>query len=186
MSILSQLASGQGAVLEEVEPVVVSESDMAALLTAALEDACSDEELDELSEGVQSGEITNLTPVEERSIVKLDKKAKKQHLYRLAIYQEAKEANDPFYEKLKTCWEAERMLDDKLEKKYHMKAQARMREMMKQSKNSKNAKMQKAHSKADRLTKSQKQTQRALSGTNKFNQNTVNKTRQIANRLRPS
>lgn len=185
MSILNQLASGQGEVMESIEPVVVSESDMAALLTAALEDACSDEELEELSESVNTGGVT-LTPVEERSIVKLDKKAKKQKLYRLALYQVAKDANDPFYEKLVTCWEAERMLEDRIEKKYHVKAVARMKEMIKASKDSKHPKIKKAHDKADKLTKSQKQTQRALSGTNKLNQATINKTKAIANKLRPS
>lgn len=186
MSILKQLASGQGSVMEELEPVVVSESDMATLLAAALEDACSEDELDELSEGVRSGEITNLTPVEERSIVKLDKKAKKQKLYKMALYQVAKDANDPYYAKLVTCWQAERMLDDKLEKKYRMKAIARMKEMMKEAKNSKNDKVKKAHSRADGLTRSQRQTQRALSGATKYDQSTVNKTKQIASRLRPT
>lgn len=186
MSILNQLASGQGSVMEEMEPVFVSESDMAALMTAALEDACSDEELDELSEAVNSGNVTDLTPVEERSIVKLDKKAQKQKLYRLALYQVARDANDPFYQKLVTCWEAERMLDDKLEKKYRMKAIAKMKEMQKAAKASKNGKIKKAGAKADGLTKSQKQTQRALSGGTKYDQNKVNKAKAIANKLRPS
>lgn len=186
MSILNQLASGQGTVLEELEPVVVSESDMAALLTAALEDTCSDDELEELKESVAAGQVKDLTPVEERSIVKLDKKARKQQAYRLAIYQVAKEANDPFYEKLLTCWEAERMLDDKLEKKYRMKAIARMKEMLKKTKGSKNAAVKKAHSGAEKLTQSQKQTQRALRGGAKYDQNKVNKVKQLATKLRPS
>lgn len=183
MSVLNKLASGQGTVMEELEPVVVSESDMATLLTAALEDACSDEELDELSEGVHAGTIGGLTPVEERSIVKLDKKAKKQKLYRMAIYQVARDANDPFYQKLVTCWQAERMLDAKLEKKYRMKAQARVKEMMKASKNSKNDKVKKAH---DRLSRSERKTQRALAGSVKMDQATINKTKQIAAKLRPT
>ena len=171
MSILTQLASGDSSVLESMEPEVVSESDMASLLAIALEDTCTDEELEELSEAVRVGKI-ELTPVEERSIVKLDKKAKKERAYRLALYQVAKEANDQNYAKLKTLWKAEKVLIAKLEKKYHSKAVSRMKQMAKETQNSKSDKVRKASGATDKLTKSQRMTQRALSGGVKIDSKT--------------
>ena len=88
MSVLNQIAAG--AVVESVEPEFVSESDMATLLAFALEEVCNDEEIEELKESADSGAVV-FTPVEERSIVKLDKKAKKQQTYKVALYQVAKE-----------------------------------------------------------------------------------------------
>lgn len=184
MSILNQLASGQTTVLESVEPEIVSESDMACLITAALEDTCTDEELDELVESVKAGTLV-LTPVEERSIVKLDKKAKKEQAYRVALYQVAREHDDANYKQLVTLWKAEKVLTAKIEKKYHSKAVSRMKQSAKEAKNSKSDKVKKAGQRTDALTKSQRMTQRALSGNVKMDPKVKSQTNSIINKLRP-
>ena len=183
MSILNQLASGDSTVLENIETEVVSESDMASLLAVALEDTCTDEELEELSEAVKAGTVV-LTPVEERSIVKLDKKAKKERAYRLALYQVAKEANDQNYAKLVTLWKAEKVLIAKIEKKYHSKAVSRMKQMAKEAKDSKSDKVRKAANSTDKLTKSQRMTQRALSGGVKIDSKTNSQANSILAKMK--
>lgn len=181
MSMLDQLASGS--VLESVEADIVTESDMAALLTVALEDTCTDEELDELTEAATTGTI-KFTPVEERTIVKLDKKAKKERAYRLALYQVAKEANNPDYNRLVSLWKAEKILIGKIEKKYRAKAISRMKQMASTAKKSSSDKVKKAGAKVDALTKSQKMTQKALSGTMKMDPKTKSQTQQILGKLK--
>ena len=164
MSVLNQIAAG--AVVESVEPEFVSESDMATLLAFALEEVCNDEEIEELKESADSGAVV-FTPVEERSIVKLDKKAKKQQTYKVALYQVAKENNDPNYDKLVTLWKAERELEARLEKRWHSKAVSRMKQMANEASKSKSNAVKKIASKGDGLTRSQKMTQKALKGVPK-------------------
>lgn len=179
MSVLDQIAAG--AVVESVEPEFVSESDIATLLAFALEETCSDEEIEELKESANYG---NLTAVEERTIVKLDKKAKKQKTYKAALYQVAKENNDPNYERLVTLWKSERILELRLEKKWHAKAVTRMKEMMKASSSSKNDTIKKVSNNGDHLTRSQKMTQKALTSNNKMDSQTKAKTDSIIRKLK--
>ena len=162
MSVLNQIAAGT--VVESVEPEFVSESDMATLLAFALEEVCNEEEIEELKESADSGAVM-FTPVEERTIVKLDKKAKKQQTYKVALYQVAKENNDPNYDKLVTLWKAERELELRLEKRWHSKATSRMKQMASEASKSKSNTVKKAATKGDGLTRSQKMTQKALSGS---------------------
>lgn len=180
MSILNTLAKGGTIVEESTEPEFVSEQDMSNLMAIVLEETCTDEELEELKEAFTNG-VIQFTPVEERSIVKLDKKAKKEKAYRLALYQVAKENNDKNYEKLVTLWKAEKILEQKIERRWHTKAQARMKEMIKQSSQSKSPTVKKS---GDILTKSQKKTQRALNGSVKMDSKTTAKTNAILNKLR--
>lgn len=180
MSILNELAQGGTIVEESTGPEFVSEMDMSDLLVMALVETCADEELEELKESFQSG-VIQFTPVEERSIVKLDKKAKKEKTYRLALYQVAKEHGDKNYEKLVTLWKAEAILVRNIEKRWHSKAMSRMKEMMKQSNQSKSPTVKKS---GDILTRSQLKTKKALSGTAKMDSKTNAKTNAIVNKLK--
>lgn len=180
MSVLSQIAEGTIAVAESCENFEpVSESTMSAVLAAALEESCNEEELDELAEQANNNLVT-LSPVEERSIVKLDKKAKKQHAYRVALYKAAAEMNIKEFKQLKTLWQAEKELDRRIERRCHQRALQIMRETARQHKDSPTPKIKRA---ADSITRSQKKTQQALSGTVKMNARTQSQARQIASKL---
>lgn len=179
LSILEQLATGEVSVEGVMDTEPVAEGTMAAVLTAALEDTCTEEELDELFEQASNGTIT-LTPVEERSIVKLDKKAKKQQAYKVALYKAAHEMNLKEFKQLKTLWAAEKELDLIIERKAHNRANQIMRETAKNHKESPIAKIKKA---VDNITRSQERTKKALSGTVKMNHGTQNRAAQIARRF---
>lgn len=182
MSILDRIASGN-MVVESVEPEYVSESDMATLMAIALEEVCNEEELEELKESMEAGTI--LTPVEERSIVKLDNKAKKQQAYKAALYMVAKENKDANYEKLVTLWKAERELEARIEKRWHSKATSRMKQLVKEASKSKSDTVKKISNKGDRLTRSQKMTQKALKGVPKDAKNNA-KANSIVKKLKLS
>lgn len=179
VSILEQLASGAVSIEGVMDTEPVTEGAMAAVLAAALEDTCAEEELDELSEQASSGTLT-LTPVEERSIVKLDKKAKKQQAYKVALYKAAQEMNLKEFKQLKTLWAAEKELDLVIERKAHNRANQIMRETAKKHKESPIGKIKRA---VDNITRSQERTKKALSGTVKMNHGTQNKASQIARKF---
>lgn len=177
MSVLDQMVSGDVYVAESYENnEPVTESAMSAVLAAALEETCNEEELAELKEQADQGLVT-LTPVEERSIVKLDRKAKKQHAYRVALYKAAAEMNLKEFKQLKTLWKAEKELDRRIEKRCHNRAKQIMKETAKKHASSPTPKIKKA---ADSITRSQKKTQQALSGTVKLNAKNQNAAKAIA------
>lgn len=68
--------------------------------------------------------------VTERTIVKLDKKAKLAQLEKIAILQLAKEAGDKYFKKFVTWKKTEKMLEEKMSQKYGAKAQAIARKML--------------------------------------------------------
>lgn len=156
---LKDLASGS--VLESADQISstvslsMSDEDYAQLMAVGMESVMTDEEIDNF---IEVSESMLLEPVEERTIVKLDKRAKKNKLYKAALYQEAKEKNDPDYKKLVTLWKMTNYLTKKLEKKHGTKAKSRMKEMEKKAKTSK-ANPIKAM--ADKLTRSEKQSKAA-------------------------
>ena len=112
-----------------------SDEDLSALLAVTLEDTLSVDELDQFV--AEMTECANTDYVEERTIVNLDKQAKKTRNYKLAILQSAKEGNDPNYKKICTLWKMERFLMRAMEKKWGTKAKARMRTMGNKAKESK-------------------------------------------------
>lgn len=178
-NILEQMASGEISVMESLENTdPVTENDMASVLAAAMEETCSEEEKDELIEQVNNGLLT-LSPVEERTIVKLDKKAKKQQAYKVALYKAAAEMNIKEFRQLKTLWAAENELELRIEKKCHNRAKQIMRETAKQHKDSPIKQFKKG---SDSITRSQARTKKALSGTVKMNNGTQNQARQVAKR----
>ena len=61
----------------------------------------------------------------ERTIVRLDKKAKLAKATKMAVFTIAKEKNDPKFKKLLTVWKMERYLEDYLYNKYGNEAARR-------------------------------------------------------------
>lgn len=129
-------SAGDMALLE-----TMSDEDLSQLLAITLEDTFGPEELERFV--AEMAVADNVNYVEERTIVKLDRKAKKHRNYKVAILQCAKDGNDPNYKKLCTLWKMERFLMRKLEKKWGTKAKGRMRTMEEKAKESKAEPMKK-------------------------------------------
>lgn len=86
----------------------------------------------------------------ERSIVRLDKPAKKTQLIKICVLAIAKEKKDPLYKKLHTVWKLERSLEAKLFEKYGNQAKQRAQKYIQNAKKSKSATVKKA---ANKLSK---------------------------------
>lgn len=82
----------------------------------------------------------------ERTIVRLDKKAKLSKATKMAVFTIAKEKNDQDFKKLTTVWRMERYLEAKLEKKYLNEAMRRAKKSVAKSANSKSKTVKKAAS----------------------------------------
>lgn len=152
-----------GSVLESAEDnailEAVSDEAMAQLQAVLLEDTLSETEMSALLEECEK--TTGMEPVEERTIVKLDRRAKRNRDYKLSILQVAKEMGLPSYKKIITLWEMERYLMDDMEKKCATKAKARMKTMGKKSEKG-DSPIKKAISNA--LTRSERHTKEAMKG----------------------
>ncbi len=88
--------------------------------------------------------IYNEGILSEKTIVRMDKYAKKNRYKMQAVLAIAKEKNDKLFKKLVTVWKMRRMLEGKLEKKYGALAEKRAKEMMKKAKKSKSEPVRKA------------------------------------------
>jgi len=69
----------------------------------------------------------------EKTIVRLDKKAKLSKARKMAVFTIAKEKNDPKFKKLLTVWKMERFLEDYLDKKYGNEASRRAKKVVSNS-----------------------------------------------------
>lgn len=184
MSNLSALMQ-DGVKLGEPAPQFESmtESQMVALLTVAMEDVMYDGILEAvLTEGcggkggseeeedgsLMEGVLPDDMPIMEKTIVRLDKNAKKQRAYKLAILQCAKDDDSKDYKKLETIWRMEKFLFRKLEKKYAPRAKSRMKQTAAKAsgKNGIVAKVKSALSNGGK-TRSQRETEKALAGQTK-------------------
>jgi hypothetical protein len=87
----------------------------------------------------------------ERSIVRLDKEARKNRAYKMAIFQTAKEKGDRDFKKLLTLWKLERFLEGKLEKRYAAQAKQLAKNALKKAKATKSKVVGKAVNKANLL-----------------------------------
>lgn len=121
-----------------IEPVnendefeVVSEADLADIVAVAIMESCSPEQISALLESPELSSDIKAGIVTERTIVKLDKQAKKNKYKALAIFQVAKEKGDKDYKKLVKLWKLENILEKKLIKKYTSQGEKRAREAMK-------------------------------------------------------
>jgi hypothetical protein len=124
----------------------------ALIVECAILDTFSSEEIESLTENTYDlGKAINEDILVERSIVRLDKEAKKNKAYKMAVFQIAKEKGDRDFKKLLTIWKLERFLEGKLEKRYSAQAKQLAKQSMKKSKNSKSKAVGKAVSKANLL-----------------------------------
>jgi hypothetical protein len=124
----------------------------ALIIECALLDTFSSEEIESLTENTYDlGKAVNEDVLVERSIVRLDKQAKKNKAYKMAIFQVAKEKGDRDFKKLLTLWKLERFIEKKLEKRYAAQAKQLAKQAMKKSKNTKSKAVGKAVSKANLL-----------------------------------
>ena len=122
------------------------------IVECALLDTFSSEEIESLTENTYDlGKAINEDILVERSIVRLDKQAKKNKAYKMAIFQIAKEKGDRDFKKLLTIWKLERFLEAKLEKRYSAQAKQLAKQAMKKSKNTKSKAVGKAVNKANLL-----------------------------------
>ena len=124
----------------------------ALIIECAILDTFSSEEIENLTENTYDlGKAINEDILVERSIVRLDKEAKKNKAYKMAIFQIAKEKNDRDFKKLLTLWKLERFIENKLEKRYSAQAKQLAKQAMKKSKNTKSKAVGKAVEKANLL-----------------------------------
>ena len=121
---LTNIVGGQQT-FEDVDPGYISESAMEALNVAVLTENLTPDEMEEFVSESSAYDI-----VTEKNIVKLDKNAKKQRAYKVAILQCAAEDNRKEYKKLRKLWQLEAINFKKLEKIYKNKAMARAKESM--------------------------------------------------------
>ena len=124
----------------------------ALIIECALLDTFSNEEIESLTENTYDlGKAINEDILVERSIVRLDKAAKMNKAYKMAIFQLAKEKGDRDFKKLLTLWKLERFIERKLEKRYAAQAGQLAKQAMKKSKNTKSKAVGKAVAKANLL-----------------------------------
>ena len=130
-----------------------NETEVSALIIeCAILDAFSNEEIESVTENTYDlGKAVNEDILVERSIVRLDKEAKKSRAYKMAIFQVAKEKKDRDFKKLMTLWKLERFIEEKLEKRYAAQAKQLAKESMKKAKSSKSKIVGKAVDKANLL-----------------------------------
>lgn len=167
MSNLSSLMqNGNVQVAEPAAFESMTESQMAQIMTVALEDTAVEEMLESLSADGNQSVLEGVAPedlaVMEKTIVRMDKKAKRQRAYKLAILQCAKDDDNKEYKQLETLWKMEKFIMRRLEKRYAQKARSRMKQTAKKaSGNGIVAKVKNA------LTRSERETQKAMSGQTK-------------------
>ena len=127
-----------------IDTEVISTESQAYIMEAAMLENLSQEEISAFLEN--STEVTsavNENILMEKTIVRLDKKAKLSKAHKMAIFTIAKEKNDPKYKKLVTVWKMERFLEAYLAKKYGNAALRRAKETMRNSSKSSSSVIQK-------------------------------------------
>lgn len=112
----------------------ISTEAMSCIMEAFISDEFTEDELSmflenktECDDAVMNGVLL------EKSIVRLDKKAKLSKARKMAIFTIAKEKNDPKFKKLITVWKMERFLENILEKKYGNEASRRAKKAVSNS-----------------------------------------------------
>lgn len=130
-----------------------NETEVSALIVeCAILDTFSSDELESLTENTYDlGKAINEDILVERSIVRLDKEARKNRAYKMAIFQTAKEKGDRDFKKLLTLWKLERFLEGKLEKRYAAQAKQLAKNALKKAKATKSKVVGKAVNKANLL-----------------------------------
>ena len=95
-----------------------------ALASAALMDLASESDIEELAASEESmQDVSEMMGVAmERTIVRLDRKARLKHLTKQAELDQARANNDPNYKKLMKLWMMERALEKKIHQCWSSKA----------------------------------------------------------------
>lgn len=176
MSNLTNLMNGgEIAVAEATEFESITEAQMVQLIEMAIQDIAVEEMMESLSADdalLMEGVLPEDAVVMEKTIVRMDKAAKKQKAYKLAILQCAKDDDNKDYKKLETLWKMQKYLMRRLEKRYATKAKSRMHQASKKTGNNKLGAKLKVHlginSSKPKLTRSQRETQKALAGDTKI------------------
>ena len=139
----------KGLIIDEYD----NETEVSALIIeCAILDVFSNEELESLTENTYDlGKAVNEDILVERSIIRLDKEAKKNRAYKMAIFQCAKEKGDRDFKKLLTIWKLERFLEGKLEKRYAAQAKQLAKKAIAKAKATKSKVVGKAVAKANLL-----------------------------------
>lgn len=139
----------KGLVINEYD----NETESTALIVeCAILDAFSNEEVESLTENTYDlGKAMNEDILVERSIVRLDKQAKKNKAFKMAVFQAAKQKGDRDFKKLMTLWKLERFLENKLTKRYFAQANQIAKEAMKKASQTKSKVVGKAVKKANLL-----------------------------------
>lgn len=128
---------------------IISEEAMGYIAEAALYDGLSDEEITEFLENqTEVDAALSDDIVMERTIVRLDKKAKLSRAHKMAIFTIAKEKKDPKFKKLVFVLKMRRKLEADLEKKYGAAALSRAKKVVAQQQKSKSSVIKKAAEKA--------------------------------------
>lgn len=139
--VAAEADKAEGAEEGEEKEAEVTEEDVekaekvqeATFAAAVLLDCASRDEIAQIAES--AADIAVLAeafgPVMEKVVVRLDKKARFNHLQKAAIFKLAAEAKDPKYRKLLTLWKLERQIEAQLAKKYGSKAAKVAREQLK-------------------------------------------------------
>lgn len=112
-----------------------SDTEVSSLIVeCAILDTFSNEEIESLTENTYDlGKAINEDILVERSIVRLDKQAKKNKAFKMAVFQLAKEKGDKDFKKLMTLWKLERFLEEKLTKRYFAQANQLAKESLKKA-----------------------------------------------------
>ena len=128
--------SGAGDSKESVDPKLdekLNKAEESAMAACALMDFLAPTEISELAESAsemeETGEILGVAM--EKTIIRMDKKARLKHLSKQAVFTEARKANDPKFKKLLTLWKMERAIEAELQKKYKSRADKRAKEQIK-------------------------------------------------------
>lgn len=100
-------------------------------------DELSQEECCEFVESVDADILVQEGYLTEKTIVKMDKNARRAQLYEVALFKVAREHNDKNYMKLQTVYKMERRLKAKLRARYHNEANRKVKEYLNRAKKSK-------------------------------------------------
>jgi len=110
---------------------IVSPSDAMLITGAALLEGLSAEEAGLVVEDAKfTDQLVKDEIVTERTIIKLDKKARLKGATRTAVYTIARQRKDPKFKKLLTLWRMEAQLDKELFKKYYNEALRKAKDSM--------------------------------------------------------
>ena len=124
------------------------EEEMKILLTPVLlGETLTEGEIEEFRESMDSELAIQDGYVTERTIVRMDKVAKKSQLQKVATIAIAREKKDPLYKKLALVWKMERRLETLIAKKYKSQAQQRVTKYLQNAKKSKVSAIKNAASK---------------------------------------